>query len=104
MRTSDSPKNYRKLPIGFKMPHIEKYNGQGDPTNHINMYKTRFQGYISVVKCINFHITSVSDLKRWYNKLKFGSIRSLPHLKQEFINAFIGNRTTEVDVAQLCDI
>ncbi|KAL2497800.1 Gag-pro-like protein [Abeliophyllum distichum] len=89
--------NARVLSIDFKMPPIEKYNRCGDPTDHINVYKTRLQGYIPVVR--NFHTTLVSDANRWYNKLKSRSIKSWPQLKQEFINAFIDNRRTIADVA-----
>ncbi|KAL2497946.1 Uncharacterized protein Adt_23496 [Abeliophyllum distichum] len=56
------------------------------------------------VKCQNFHTTLISDAKRWYNKLKLGSIWSWPQLKREFVNAFIGNRTMIADIAQLNDI
>ncbi|KAL2480117.1 Ribonuclease H [Abeliophyllum distichum] len=89
----------RELSVEFKMPSMEKYKGIDDPTNHINVYKTRLQGYISVVKCRNFHTTLVFDVKRWYNKLKLGSIKSWLQLKQEFINAFIGNRKMIADIA-----
>ncbi|KAL2498274.1 activating signal cointegrator 1 complex subunit 2-like protein [Abeliophyllum distichum] len=61
---------------GFKMPPLEKYNRRSDPTNHINMYKTRLQDYIPIVKCRNFHTTIVFDVKRWYKNLKPESIRS----------------------------
>ncbi|KAL2498168.1 Uncharacterized protein Adt_23718 [Abeliophyllum distichum] len=94
----------RELSTRFKMPHMEKYNSICDPTYHNNVYKTRLQGYILPIKCKNFHTILVSGLKRWFNKLKPGNIRSLPQLKQEFINAFIGNRTMIADMTQLYDI
>ncbi|KAL2532505.1 Retrotrans gag domain-containing protein [Abeliophyllum distichum] len=71
----------RELPNSFKIPHMEKYNGRGDPTYHINVYKTRLQGYISAVKFKNFHTTLISDAKRWFNKMTPESIRSCPQLK-----------------------
>ncbi|KAL2543155.1 hypothetical protein Adt_04133 [Abeliophyllum distichum] len=36
----------KKLSVEFKMPSMEKYNGRGDPMDHINVFKTRFQGNI----------------------------------------------------------
>ncbi|KAL2475604.1 Retrotrans gag domain-containing protein [Abeliophyllum distichum] len=88
--------NYMKameVPANFRMPLMDKYNERGDPTDHINIYKTMLQGQSPAVKCQNFHTTLISDAKRWYNKLKPGSIKSWPQLKREFVNAFIGNRT-----------
>ncbi|KAL2466041.1 Retrotrans gag domain-containing protein [Abeliophyllum distichum] len=90
-----------ELSIGFKMPPIDKYNGRGDPTDHINVYKMKLQGYNHVIKCRNFDTTFVSDAKYWYNKLKLRSIRSWTQLKQQFINAFISNCTTVSDMAEL---
>ncbi|KAL2542468.1 Retrotrans gag domain-containing protein [Abeliophyllum distichum] len=99
--------NYMKamdVPINFRMPLMDKYNERGDPTDHINIYKTKLQGQFSAVKCQNFHTTLTSDAKRWYNKLKPGSIKSWSQLKKEFVNAFIGNRTMVAYIAQLHDI
>ncbi|KAL2518185.1 Retrotrans gag domain-containing protein [Abeliophyllum distichum] len=86
-----------ELSINFKMPPMEKYNRRRDPTDHINVYKTKLQDNSPVVKCRNFYTTLTSDAKRCYNKLKLGSIKSWPQLKQEFINTFIGNRTMIAD-------
>ncbi|KAL2518348.1 Integrase catalytic domain-containing protein [Abeliophyllum distichum] len=86
--------NYMKameVPTNFRIPLMDKYNRRGDPMDHINIYKTKLQGQSPTVKCQNFHTTLTSDAKRWYNKLKPGSIKSWPQLKREFINAFIGN-------------
>ncbi|KAL2543173.1 Retrotrans gag domain-containing protein [Abeliophyllum distichum] len=99
--------NYMKameVPTNFKMPLMDKYNERGDPTDHINIYKTKLQGHFPVVKCRNFHTTLTSDTNRWYNKLKPKSIRSWPQLKREFVNAFIGNRTMVAYIVQLHNI
>ncbi|KAL2475267.1 Retrotrans gag domain-containing protein [Abeliophyllum distichum] len=80
-RSYDIENDARELSTRFKMPHMEKYDGKGNPTNHINVYKMRLQGYISTVKCRNFYTTHVFDAIRWYNKLKPGSIKSWPQLK-----------------------
>ncbi|KAL2506474.1 Uncharacterized protein Adt_22095 [Abeliophyllum distichum] len=99
--------NYMKameVLTNFKMPMMDKYNRRGDPTDHINIYKTKFQGQSPTVKCRNFYTTLTSDAKRWYNKLKLESIKSWPQLKKEFVNTFIGNRTMVADISQLHDI
>ncbi|KAL2486592.1 Uncharacterized protein Adt_31348 [Abeliophyllum distichum] len=93
-----------EVPMNFRMPIMDKYNGRGDPSDHINLYKTKLQGQCPAVKCQNLHTTLISDAKWWYNKLKPRSIRSWSQLKREFINAFIGNRTMIADIAQLNDI
>ncbi|KAL2526757.1 Ribonuclease H [Abeliophyllum distichum] len=83
---------------------MDKYNGRGDPSDHINIYKMKLQGQSPVVKCRNFYTTFISDAKRLYNKLKPGSIWSWPQLKRKLFNAFIGNRTMIADITQLNDI
>ncbi|KAL2497740.1 Uncharacterized protein Adt_23290 [Abeliophyllum distichum] len=93
-----------ELSVGFKMPSMEKYNRKGDPTNHINVYMTRFQGNIPTVKCQNFHTALVSNEKRWYNKMKLGNIKRWPQLKHKFINDFIHNRTMIVDISHFHNI
>ncbi|KAL2503857.1 Ribonuclease H [Abeliophyllum distichum] len=93
-----------EIPVNFRMPLMDKYKRRGDPSDYINIYKTKLQGQSPAVKCQNFHTTLVSDAKRWYNKLKPGRIRSWHQLKREFFNAFIGNRTMIADIAQLNDI
>ncbi|KAL2518148.1 putative gag protein [Abeliophyllum distichum] len=93
-----------KVPANFRMPLMDKYNWRDDPMDHINIYMTKLQDHFPAVKCQNFHTMLTSDAKRWYNKLKPGSIRSWPQLKREFVNTFIGNRTIVVDIAQLHDI
>ncbi|KAL2518393.1 Retrotrans gag domain-containing protein [Abeliophyllum distichum] len=65
-----------KIPVNFQMPIMDKYNRRGDPSDHINIYKMKLQGQSPAVKCKNFHTTIISDAKRWYNKLKPGSIWS----------------------------
>ncbi|KAL2492105.1 Uncharacterized protein Adt_27733 [Abeliophyllum distichum] len=90
-----------ELSINFRMPPMEKYNKREDPTDNINVYKTKLHGNSSVVKCRNFHTILTSDAKRWYNKLKPRSIKSWPQLKWKFINAFIRNWTMIVDIVQL---
>ncbi|KAL2471675.1 Retrotrans gag domain-containing protein [Abeliophyllum distichum] len=71
----------RELFTDFKMPHMKKYSGHDNFTDHINMYKMRLQCYILAVKCKNFHTILVSDVKKWYKKLKPGSIKSWSQLK-----------------------
>ncbi|KAL2518477.1 Retrotrans gag domain-containing protein [Abeliophyllum distichum] len=73
--------NYMKaieVLANFRLPLMDKYNRRGDPTDHINIYKTKLYGQSSTVKCQNFCTTLTSDVKRWYNKLKLGSIKSWP--------------------------
>ncbi|KAL2527067.1 Ribonuclease H [Abeliophyllum distichum] len=99
--------NYMKaieVPANFRMPLMDKYNRRDDPMDHINIYKTKLQGHSPAVNGQNFHTTLTSDAKRWYNKLKPGSIKSWPQLKREFVNAFIGNQTMVADIVQLHDI
>ncbi|KAL2480053.1 activating signal cointegrator 1 complex subunit 2-like protein [Abeliophyllum distichum] len=94
----------RKVPRLVQNAPMEKYNPRCDPTDHINVYKTKLQGNVPTIKYKNFHTILTFDTKRWYYKLKPESIRSWPQLKREFINVFIGNRTMIAVIAQLYDI
>ncbi|KAL2480267.1 Uncharacterized protein Adt_33233 [Abeliophyllum distichum] len=93
--------NATEISVNFRMLIMDKYNGRDDPSDHINIYKTKLQGQSLAVKCQNFLTTLISDAKRWYNKLKPVNIRSWLQLKREFVNAFIGNQTMIVDITQL---
>lgn len=41
------------------MPKVPKYDGRGDPTKHLNTYKTHMslRGTVTTVKCKAFHLT-----------------------------------------------
>ncbi|KAL2479543.1 hypothetical protein Adt_32509 [Abeliophyllum distichum] len=52
-----------EIPANFRMPLMEKYNGRGNPSDHINIYKTKLQGQSPAVKCWNFHTILTSDAK-----------------------------------------
>ncbi|KAL2526019.1 Uncharacterized protein Adt_11073 [Abeliophyllum distichum] len=46
--------NYLKaieIPVNFRMPLMDKYNGRGDLSDHINIYKMKLQGQSPAVKC-----------------------------------------------------
>ncbi|KAL2506257.1 hypothetical protein Adt_21878 [Abeliophyllum distichum] len=59
--------NYMKameVPANFRIPLMDKYNRKGDPTNHINIYKTKLQGQFPAGKCQNFYTMLTFDAKR----------------------------------------
>ncbi|KAL2498278.1 Uncharacterized protein Adt_23828 [Abeliophyllum distichum] len=53
-----------ELLVNFRMPIMDRYNGRGDPSDHISIYKTKLQGQSPAVNCQNFHTTLISDAKR----------------------------------------
>ncbi|KAL2526629.1 reverse transcriptase [Abeliophyllum distichum] len=71
-----------KVSANFRMPLMDKYNGRGYPTYHINIYKTKLQGQSPAVMCRNFHTTLTSDAKRWYNELKLRNIKMKSYFKR----------------------
>ncbi|KAL2461531.1 hypothetical protein Adt_44951 [Abeliophyllum distichum] len=40
--------NELKAMVNFRMPIMDKYNGRGNPSNHINIYKTKLQGHTHI--------------------------------------------------------
>ena len=47
------------LPVKFKMPHIETFDGTKHPVDHLNTYKNQMElhGYQDPVRCRVFAIT-----------------------------------------------
>ena len=46
------------LPVRFRMPQIETFNGTKDPINHLNTYKNQMElhGYQDPIRCRAFAI------------------------------------------------
>ena len=82
------------LPIKFRMPKIEAFNGMKDPIDHLNTYKDQMElhGYQDPVRCRAFAITLKGSALAWFNRLPPASISSFKELSIAFVSHFIGAR------------
>src|SRR3954464_5580286 len=84
---SDSPLAFHILDADiprFKMPRLERYDGSGDPDDHIQSYRTsmKLQGANDSLIHLAFLATLKKAAREWYNNLSAGSIhyfRDLSH-------------------------
>ena len=83
------------LPVNFKMPQIEAFDGTKDPVDHLNTYKNQMElhAYQDPVRCRAFAITLKGPTLAWFNRLPPSSISSFRELSVAFVSHFIGART-----------
>ncbi|GKV37277.1 hypothetical protein SLEP1_g45325 [Rubroshorea leprosula] len=75
---------------GFKIPHLETYDGSGDLDKHLHTYQTimRIQNTTDAMMCKVFPATLKLTARRWYHKLPRHSIASYSELATLFSNKF----------------
>ncbi|KAL2475008.1 Uncharacterized protein Adt_35744 [Abeliophyllum distichum] len=91
---------------GFVRPKQEENTKQGNLMYHLADYKTEMElkNASPLLKCMDFHMTLTGVAKRWYLKLKPGSIQSWPQLKIAFMSVFVGHTLGEAPRTKLNDI
>ena len=59
------------LPVKFKMPQVEAFDGVRNPVDYLNTYKNQMElhGYQDLVRCRAFAITLKSPALAWFNRL-----------------------------------
>ncbi|GKV20141.1 hypothetical protein SLEP1_g30302 [Rubroshorea leprosula] len=79
---------------GFKIPHLETYDGSGDPDEHLHTYQAimGIQKANGTMMCKVFPATLKSAARRWYHKLPRHSIDSYSQLAKLFSNKFASQR------------
>ena len=83
------------LPVKFRMPQIEAFDGAKEPVDNLNTYKNQMElhGYQDPVRCRAFSITLKGPVLVWFNRLPSSSISSFRELSIAFVSHFIGART-----------
>ena len=83
------------LPVKFRMPQVEAFDGVRDPVDLLNTYKNQMElhGYQDPVRCKAFAITLKGPALAWFNRLPPSSISSFRELSIAFVSHFIGART-----------
>ncbi|GKU90690.1 hypothetical protein SLEP1_g4654 [Rubroshorea leprosula] len=91
---------------GFKIPHLETYDGSGDPDEHLHTYQAimRIQNANDAMMCKVFPATLKSTAKRWYHKLLRHSIDSYSQLAKLFSNKFVSQREIKRTATELMQV
>ncbi|GKV49755.1 hypothetical protein SLEP1_g56488 [Rubroshorea leprosula] len=91
---------------GFKIPHLETYDGTGDPDEHLHTYQAimRIQNANDAMMCKVFPATLKSTTRRWYHKLPRHSIDSFSQLAKLFSNKFASQREIKRTATELMQV
>ncbi|GKU87084.1 hypothetical protein SLEP1_g1535 [Rubroshorea leprosula] len=91
---------------GFKIPHLETYDGSGDPDEHLHTYQAimRIQNANNAMMCKVFPATLKSTARRWYHKLPRHSIDSFSQLAKLFSNKFASQREIKRIATELMQV
>ncbi|GKV02675.1 hypothetical protein SLEP1_g15073 [Rubroshorea leprosula] len=91
---------------GFKIPHLETYDGSGDPDEHLHTYQPimRIQNANDATMCKVFPTTLKSTARRWYHKLPRHSIDSYSQLAKLFSNKFASQREIKRTTTELMQV
>ncbi|GKU91872.1 hypothetical protein SLEP1_g5686 [Rubroshorea leprosula] len=91
---------------GFKIPHLETYDGSGDSDEHLNTYQAimRIQNANDTMMCKVFPATLKTTARRWYHKLPRHSIDSYSQLAKLFSNKFASQREIKRTATELMQV
>ncbi|GKV26836.1 hypothetical protein SLEP1_g36061 [Rubroshorea leprosula] len=91
---------------GFKIPHLETYDGSGDPDEHLHTYQAimRIQNATNAMMCKVFPAMLKSTARRWYHKLPRHSIASYSKLATLFSNKFASQREIKHIATELLQV
>ena len=83
------------LPVKYRMPQIEAFDGAKDPVDHLNTYKNQMElhGYQDPVRCKAFAVTLKGPTLAWFNRIPPSSSSSFIELSIAFVSHFIVART-----------
>src|SRR4051812_16154629 len=90
----------------FKVPPLERYDGSGDPDDHLQHYKMtmRLNGATEPLMCMAFPTTLKKAARDWFNGLGAGSIESFRDLAAAFRNQFAASKKRRKNPASLLSI
>ena len=79
------------IPLNFRMPQLEPFNGLKDPLDHLNTFKTTLglQQPPDKILCHSFPITLKGAAKEWFTKLSTSSIDNFEQLGNAFLHHFV---------------
>lgn len=83
-----------QVPLGFKVPQLESYDGSTDPVDHLESFKAlmMLHGASDVIMCKAFPATLRKAAWNWFSGLQPGSIHSFEQLARLFTFHFFTSR------------
>jgi hypothetical protein len=94
------------LPDKFKDPRVDKYDGSGDPFDHVEGFRTHLapHGTPDEIACRAFPFTLKGVAKEWFSNLKPQSIDSFDMLGCQFLNQFLAVQRRKKNPAYLISL
>ena len=94
------------LPSKFHMLQVEKYDGNKDPLDHLESFKTlmHFQEIPNEIMCKVFPTTLKGPVRIWFSKLTPNFISSFKELSTQFASHFIRGHRYKKSTACLMNI
>ena len=94
------------LPPKFCMPQVENYDGNKDPLDHLESFKTlmHLQGIPDKIMCRTFPTKLKGPARVWFSRLMPNSISSFNELSAQFASYFIGGHRYKKSTACLMNI
>ena len=94
------------LPDKFKVPWIDRYDGSGDPSNHMESFRAHLilHGTPDEIACRAFPLTSKRVAKEWFGNLNPKSIDNFDTLGCQFMNQFLAARRRKKNPAYLLSL
>ena len=94
------------LPVKFRMPQVEAYDGSKDPSDHLELFKTlmHLQGVLNKIMCRAFPTTLKGPARVWFDKIAFNSISTFKELSGFFVTHFIGHQRHKRPLVSLLNI
>ena len=98
--------NGHPLPLKFKLPSLDSYDGTHDPFDHIATFKTimHLQGIPDEITCKTFPTTFKGPARVWFSKIPSNSVSSFEELSKLFVNNFIGGQRHKRSLSSLLTI
>ena len=86
--------NGHPLPLKFKLPSLDSYDGTRDLFDHIATFKTtmHLQGMPDKIICRAFPTTLKGPARVWFSKIPPNSVSSFEELSKLFVKNFIGGQ------------
>jgi hypothetical protein len=87
------------MPDKFKMPRIEKYDGNGDPQEHLEAFREHIvlHGTPDEIACRAFPLTLKGVAKDWFTGLPPKSVGTFKDLGRLFLTQFLATRKRKKD-------
>ena len=91
------------MPDKFKMPQVEKYDGNGDPQSHLEAFREQIvlHGTLDAIACRAFPLTPTGVAKDWLTGLPPKSVGTFEELGRLFLAQFLATRKRKKSVTCL---